>query len=135
MLAPGSGRPLRFLLAGGLNTAFGLAFYPLLLWAVPLMQKHYLAALGISQLVCLCFAYATYKLGVFRTRGNVAREFGMFSGFYLFIYAGNWAVLPLLVETARLHPSLVQLGFNLVAVAGSYFWHTLVTFRPSRGKV
>lgn len=133
LLAQGA-RPLRFLLAGGLNTAFGLAFYPLLLWAVPSMRSHYLAALGISQLVCLCFAYATYKLGVFRTRGNLAREFGVFSGFYLSVYAANWAVLPLLVEGAGVHPSLVQLGFNLIVVAGSYLWHSRVTFRPSRGK-
>jgi|EndMetStandDraft_8_1072994.scaffolds.fasta_scaffold164485_2 putative flippase GtrA len=125
------GRPLRFLIAGGLNTLVGLSFYPLLLWSVPLMHTHYLVALGISQVFCLCFAYLTYKYGVFRTQGNVAREFGAFSGFYLFNYAANWAILPLLVETAGIHPSVVQTGFNLIVIAGSYFWHSRVTFRDA----
>jgi putative flippase GtrA len=124
-------RPLRFLIAGGFNTLVGLTFYPLLLWAMPLMHTHYLVALGISQVACLVFAYLTYKYGVFRTQGNVAREFGAFSGFYLFNYAANWAILPLLVETAGAHPSAVQTGFNLIVIATSWFWHSRVTFRAA----
>lgn len=129
----GRGRPLRFLIAGGINTALGLSFYPFLLWAVPFFRIHYLAALAISQTVCLCFAYATYKFGVFRTEGNVAREFGFFSGFYLFNYAANWALLPLLVEVGGVHPSIAQIGFNLAVIIGSYFWHSRVTFRTAGG--
>ena len=126
-------RSLRFLVAGGINTVFGLAFYPLLLWSVPLLRTHYLAALAISQAVCLCFAFMTYKLGVFRTRGNVAREFGTFSSFYLFNYAANWAALPLLVELGRVPPVIAQIGFTIVLVVGSFFWHSRVTFRSSGG--
>lgn len=122
-------RPLRFLIAGGLNTAFGLAFYPLLLWSVPYFRTHYMIALGIAQAVCLCFAFTTYKLGVFRTRGNILREFAAFSGFYLFNYAANWAALPLLVEVGGMSPIVAQLGFTLVLVVGSWFWHNRVTFR------
>jgi len=122
-------RPLRFLVAGGLNTAFGLAFYPLLLWSVPWFRMHYMIALGIAQAVCLCFAFTTYKLGVFRARGNILREFAAFSGFYLFNYAANWAALPLLVEVADMSPIIAQLGFTVVLVVGSWFWHNLVTFR------
>lgn len=131
ILLRGGERPLRFLIAGAANTAMGLSFYPLLLWAVPFFRTHYMVALGIAQVVCLCFAYATYKFGVFRTQGNVAREFGAFSGFYLFNYAANWAILPLLVEAGRMHPSAVQLGFNLLVIVGSWFWHSRVTFRGS----
>ena len=122
-------RPLRFALAGAANTAFGLSFYPALLWAVPLLRTHYLVALGIAQVVCLCFAYATYKLGVFRTRGNFLREFSTFSSFYRFNYAVNWAALPMLVEWGRVPPAIAQLGFNAVVIVGSYFWHSRVTFR------
>lgn len=124
-------RPLRFLIAGAANTALGLSFYPLLLWTVPVLHTHYMIALGIAQAVCLCFAYATYKFGVFRTQGNLAREFGMFSGFYLFLYAANWAALPLLVEVGRIAPWIAQLGFNLIVMLGSYFWHSRVTFRAA----
>ncbi len=122
-------RPFRFLVAGAANTALGLSFYPLLLWAVPIFRTHYLAALALSQALCLCFAYATYKFGVFRTRGNLAREFGAFSGFYLFNYAANWAALPLLVEFGRISPAIAQIAFTALIVVGSYFWHSRVTFR------
>ena len=128
MIAMPARRPLRFLAAGAANTAFGLAIYPLLLWSTPLLRTHYLLALGIAQAVSLCFAFATYKLGVFRTRGNLAREFGAFSSFYLFNYAANWAALPLLVELAGVPPVLAQLGFTALLIVGSYFWHSRVSF-------
>ncbi|MDE8652348.1 GtrA family protein [Novosphingobium album (ex Liu et al. 2023)] len=125
-------RPFRFLVAGGVNTVFGIAFYPALLWAVPTLRVHYMVALGVAQVVCLGFAFATHKFGVFRTRGtNWLREFGTFASFYLFNYAVNWAALPLLVELAGIPPVLAQTGFTLVLVATSWFWHSRVTFRPA----
>ena len=123
------GKPLRFLMVGGVNTAFGLSFYPLLLWSVPLFAVHYMIALGIAQAVCLCFAFTTYKLAVFRTRGNVLREFGTFASFYLANYAANWLALPLLVEVGAVPPVIAQTGFTLVVIVGSWFWHNRVTFR------
>lgn len=123
-------RPLRFLLAGAVNTAFGLALYPLLLWNVPTLRTHYLLALALSQAICLCFAYSTYKFGVFHTRGNVAREFGAFSSFYLFNYLANWLALPILVELGGISPVTAQLGFTAVLIVGSYFWHSRISFRP-----
>ncbi len=124
-------RPLRFIAAGAANTVFGLGIYPLLLWAVPVLHTHYMLALGIAQAVSLCFAFATYKLGVFRTRGNLLREFGTFSSFYLVNYAANWVVLPLLVELGGARPVIAQLGFAIVLIVTSWFWHSRVTFRDS----
>ena len=128
-----SQRPLRFVLAGAANTAFGLTIYPLLLWSVPAFHTHYLIALGVAQAISLCFAFATYKIGVFRTRGNLAREFGAFSGFYLFNYAANWVALPLLVELGGVPPIIAQLGFTALLILGSWFWHSRVTFRSAGG--
>jgi putative flippase GtrA len=122
-------RPLRFLAAGAANTALGLSFYPALLWASPWLRLHYMIALGIAQAVCLCFAFCTYKFGVFRTRGGVLREFGAFASFYLVNYAVNWAALPLLVELGNVPPVAAQIGFNAVMIVGSWFWHSRVTFR------
>ena len=129
-LARKSERPLRFLVAGGINTALGLAFYPLLLWAVPWLRTHYMVALAVAQAVCLCFAFTLHKLAVFRTRGNMLREFAHFASFYLFNYAVKWAALPLLVEGAEVPPAVAQTGFTLALIVGSYFWHSRVTFRP-----
>lgn len=124
-----AGPPLRFALAGTLNTILGIAFYPALLWLSASLREHYLIALGISQAVCLVFAFASYKIGVFRTEGDVLREFLRFSSFYLINYAANWMVLPALVELGKIDPLYAQLGFTLVVVIGSYFWHSRITFK------
>lgn len=128
----GGARPLRFLIAGGINTLFGLALYPLLLWSVPALHRHYMIGLVIAQAVSLCFAFMTYKITVFQTRANAAREFGAFSSFYIVNYALNWLALPALVDGARIDPIPAQIGFSILFVVGSYFWHSRVTFRSSR---
>jgi len=124
-----AGRPLRFLIAGGANTGFGFAFYPGLLLVEPWFRAHYLTALGLAQAVCLGFAFATYRLFVFRSRAPILGEFARFASFYLANYAANWIALPLLVEAGGIAPAAAQFGFNVVVVAGSYFWHSRVTFR------
>jgi putative flippase GtrA len=127
-----AGRPLRFVLAGALNTALGLAFFPLLLWLFAPLRTHYLVALGIAQAVCLVFAFFTYKLGVFRTQGNVTAEFFRFSSFYLLNYAANWVALPVLVEIGGVEPLYAQLAFTAAIVIGSYFWHSRITFSDAQ---
>lgn len=124
-----SGRPLRYLLAAGLNTIFGLGIYPVLLWTVPWFRIHYLIALLIAQAISLCFAYSSYKLGVFQTRGGYAREITAFVSFYGVNYAANWIALPAMVEVAHIPPIIGQLMFSAVIIVTSYFWHSKVTFR------
>ena len=85
-----------------MNTAFGLAIYPALLWAFPWLRVHYMVALFIAQALSLCFAYSSYKLGVFQTRGRYAREITAFLSFYGVNYAANWIALPALVEFAHI---------------------------------
>ena len=131
-MSAGNRRPLRFLIAGAINTAFGLTLYPLLLWAFPTFRTHYMVALGIAQAVCLCFAFVTHKFGVFRTRGNVLREFSAFASFYLVNYSANWLALPLMVEAGGIHPVVAQLFFTVVLIFASWFWHSRVTFRQAR---
>ena len=125
-----AGRPLRFMIVGGINTAFGLAVYPALLLALQPLGVGYLGVLPIAQAVSLVFAYSLQKIWVFRTRGDIPREFARFASFYLGIYAVNWAALPLLVEVVGLRPWIAQLGFVVATVIGSWFFHSRLTFRP-----
>lgn len=122
-------RPLRYLLAGAINTAFGLSFFPVLLWLSPWFSRHYMAGLVLSQLVCTVFAFSTYKIGVFRTRANILREFVRFSSYSYTVFGANLIALPLLVQGLGLHPIPAQFGFAMVTLIGSYFWHRSVTFR------
>jgi len=123
-------RPVRYLMAGGINTLVGLSAYPLLLWLSPWFHEHYLVALAIVQVFCLIFAFSTYKFGVFRTRTNIVNEFWKFSSYYLLNYAANWLALPLLVEVGKVPPIYAQFGFALCVIVGSYFWHSNITFKP-----
>jgi putative flippase GtrA len=123
------GRRLRFAIAGGANTAFGLAIYPALLWSSPMLHRRYMLGLVIAQALSLCFAFAVYKIGVFRTRGGAAGEFSRFLPFYLLHYAANWAALPLLVTGAGIDPVAAQAAFSVVLITSSYFWHSRITFR------
>lgn len=122
-------QPLRFLIAGGINTAFGLSLYPALLWASPWLRLHYLIALGIAQVISLTFAFTVYKSFVFRGKSNPLREVSAFISFYGVNYAVNWAALPFLVEVVHIPPVIAQIGFTIVLIVGSYFWHSKVTFR------
>lgn len=125
-------RPLRFLVAGAINTGFGLAIFPLLLWSSAWLEHHYMVALLIAQATSVLFAFSAYRIGVFRAKGDMARQFGIFSSFYLFNYVLNWAALPLLVEVGGIAPLFAQLGFAIVLIVGSYFWHSRITFRERK---
>ncbi len=120
---------LRFLIAGGVNTAFGLAIYPVLMWTLGPRGLHYMAALVIAQIVSVLFAYGMQKLFVFRTRGDHGPELLKFSTFYLGYFVANAAALPFLVEIAHAKPVIAQFGLSLGVIAGSYFWHSRITFR------
>ena len=123
------------MVAGGMNTVFGLSIFPLIRWAVPFLHTHYQLALLVAQIISLCFAYGSYKLTVFRTgRAGMAREMGAFSGFYIIAAAVNWMALPLLVETLGLGPNIAQTGFSLLLMVSSYFWPSRLTFRPARDR-
>ncbi len=126
-----AGRPLRFFIAGALNTILGVGLYPALVWTFDLFREHYLVALGICQAICLVFAFATQKYGVFQSRGNTKAEFSKFATFYVGNYAANWAILPLLVEIGKIDPVIAQIAFTLVVVLGSYFWHSRITFKDA----
>ena len=130
----GRRRPLRYLMAAGANTMFGLTLYPALLWFSPYLHRHYLVGLAIAQVFSVCFAFLTYKFGVFQTRGRYAREFTAFASFYAVNYAANWAALPALVELAGLSPIVAQFFFSLIVIVGSYVWHSRVTFSKAKSE-
>lgn len=123
-----SGQPLRFLIVGGINTLVGLAAYPALLLLAPWFRTHYFLGLLLVQFLCTCFAFVTHKYGTFRARGNVLSEIWKFSSFYLVNYAANWVALPAMVELGGIDPIIAQLGFSIVVLVASYFWHSRVSF-------
>jgi len=127
-----AGRPVRYVLAGALNTIVGFAAYPGLLWASSWFRHHYLLALLVVQVSCVCFAFTTYKVGVFKSRGNLIGDFVRFTSYYATIFAVNWVVLPFFVEVVGIKPIITQTVFNLFVVVFGYFWHSNITFKSDQ---
>jgi putative flippase GtrA len=119
---------MRFVAAGVLNTLFGLAVFPLLMWAFKGMAIHYLVVLIIAQVISVFFSFLTSKFLVFRTSGNYLSEFGKFSMFHVLYFAANLVALPVLVEVFGVPPVWGQFGFAIAVIISSYFWQSRITF-------
>jgi len=125
---------VRFLLAGALNTAVGLAAYPALFFLMAPLKLHYMVVLGITQVACVAFSYLTNKFLVFRTAGNYLRESGKFVLFHLSYFLVNLVALPLLVEIFGMSPVWGQTLFAVAVIVTSYFWHSKITFSSASAK-
>ena len=122
-------KKLRFLIAGGVNTLVGLSVYPLLyLWLEPL-GLGYIQILLMAQVICITFSYISNKYFVFKTKGNVHKEYVKFFLFYGFYLALNLLCLPFLVEKMGITPIISQTLFSVAIIVSSYFWHNFFTFK------
>jgi putative flippase GtrA len=125
---------LRFIFAGGINTLFGLAAFPLLMWTFNSMSLHYLVILTIAQILSVVFSFLTNKFLVFRTAGNYVAEFGKFITFHAAYFVANLAALPILVELFGVPPIWGQFAFAGAVIISSYFWHSRITFQRGSSK-
>lgn len=119
---------VRYLVVGGANTAIGLGVFALLylLWGETL---HYLGALLLAYGESLLLGFVLHRRLVFQVRGRVLGDFVGFVGVQLSAFALNAALLPLLVEVARLPVLPAQVLSLALVVAASYAGHRLVSFR------
>lgn len=117
-----------FVLVGALNTAFGLAAYPVLYFLLTPMRFHYLQVLAVSQVICITFAFISNKYMVFRTVGNHVQEYLRFLSFHLIYFLINLAALPFMVEVLSMNPVWAQSFFAVAVIVSSYFWHSRITF-------
>ena len=119
---------VRFIFAGIVNTVFGLSAYPILYYSLAKFDLHYLVILFISQVICITFSYGTNKVFVFKTTGNVVREYIKFSSFYMSYFLVNLVALPFMVEILKMNPIFAQILFTFVVVVSSFFWHSKISF-------
>ncbi len=119
---------IRFLFAGGLNTIVGLALFPLLMFVFDGRGVHYLVVLVISGLIGINFAFLTSKYFVFRTKGNLLKEYTKFVSFYLLYLIINLFALPVLVNFFDLSPIWAQFLFVMTTFIASWLWHSRITF-------
>jgi putative flippase GtrA len=123
-------REFAFLLVGGLNTAVGLGaflvFYDL--WGDTL---GYMGALVAAYAVGILVAFFLHRRFVFKVEGNLLVDLLRFTAVQCTSLALNAALLPVLVEAARLPVPLAQVVALAIVVVASYFGHLLFSFRRS----
>jgi putative flippase GtrA len=126
------GKKIRFLIAGMINTAVGLAVYPILYLVFEPVGMGYIQVLVIAQVVCISFSFVSNKYFVFKTKGNLRKEYLKFFAFHGFYFALNLVCLPILVEAFKINPIVSQTGFAIAVIVTSYFWHNSVTFKSAQ---
>jgi putative flippase GtrA len=124
-----SDKRVKYLLVGAWNTVFGyLAFVALYMVGVRL-GLHYMYALVASQVIGITNAYICYKLLVFRTRGNVMREYLRFYVVYGLAFLINVVLMVVFVDELGVNPLIAQGLIAAIVVVISYLGHSKYSFR------
>ena len=131
-----------YLLVGGWNTAFGMLAYCGCVWLCEGLGRFgYLAAGVLSTIIAVTHSFLTYKLLVFRTKGNWLAEYLKCWSVYGVAGLLNFALLPVFVETVRAilpmgcerwSPYVGGLLLTGVTIVLSFIGHRHFTFK---GKV
>ena len=122
---------VRFLVVGGINTAFGYAVFAALYLAAG-QQIGYLGSLYVSYVVGVSLAFVLHRRVTFRaheTGGNPVLDFLRFASVYVVSLAVNTIGLPLLVELGHLPALLAQAIMVVVTTTISYVGHKYFSFR------
>lgn len=120
-------RQMRYIAAGGVNFMFGYFMSV----AIYYNLRQYLCLIGISiiaNIICISFSFISYKLFVFRTRGNWMREY-----LRCYIVYGSGAVISifciwLMVDVVNIRFWIAQGMVLIIIVVISYFAHCRFSF-------
>lgn len=119
---------IRYLIIGGWNTVFGYGVFAVLYFYLS-DSIHYLVILSLSYIISITNAYIGYKLFVFRTKGNILKEYFRFYVVYGVSFFINLAILPLLVEILAINIYVAQAMVTIITIIGSYVLHKNFSFR------
>jgi putative flippase GtrA len=120
-------RITRFLITGGWNTVFGVGIYVLLYeWLHEYVN--YLVLLIPSNILAITNAYICYKLFVFKTRGNVLREYFRFYVVYGGTMLLGFLIMFILVDGCALSPITSQFFCVAITTVCSYISHRRYSF-------
>lgn len=120
-------QPLRYLVIGGYNTAMSGALYAGLYLLLG-DKLHYLLILVLNYLLSVTHSFLTMKYLVFRSRGNVWREYLRCQLSYLTMLGANIPLLGLLVDGLGMGAIVAQLICTLVIAVLGYLIHKRFSF-------
>jgi putative flippase GtrA len=119
---------IAYLIIGGWNTVFGYGTFALLYYFLS-DNTHYSIILTLSYIISVTNAYIAYKLIVFKTKGNVIREYFRFYVVYSGAYFVNLLLFPLFINKIGVNPYFAQAVITVFTIMGSYVLHKRFSFK------
>ncbi len=121
-------KPINYIIVGIWNTLFGY-FTAVFIYYLLSPGSHIIAIGALTNVLTISMSFTTYKLFVFKTRGNwvyeYARSYVIYGVAALLSIAGLWILVDLIYMTIWIAQGVVMAG----VVALSYFGHNHYTFR------
>lgn len=121
------GQKLAYLLVGGWNTLFGLAIFALL-YSLLHQILHYILILVISYIIAITNAFLCYKFFVFKTKGDLFREYLRFYIVYGVSFVINIGFMVIIVELFKIKPIPAQSIILSITTIVSYIGHKHYSF-------
>lgn len=123
-----SGRIVRFLIAGGWNTAFGYVSLALLYYMFS-DKIHYLFLMVFAAILSITNAYICHKFFVFKTKGNYVKEYLRYYAVYSVPIGMGFVFFPFCIEILKMNFYVTQALLTFVTIIISYFGHKHISFR------
>lgn len=119
---------ITYIIVGGWNTLFGYASFSILYFFLS-RRLNSTVILTISYVLSITNAFIGYKAFVFRTKGNVLKEYLRFYVVYGGAYVANLILLPVLMGALFLNAYLAQALIVFLTMISSYVFHKRFTFK------
>lgn len=121
-------KPLRFIVTGGWNTAFAYISLALLYY---LFSKtiHYMVIMVFATIVNITNAYICHKLFVFKTKGNVIKEYLRYYVVYSVPIGIGFIFFPVCIEVLKMNFYVAQALLTFITMFIAYFGHKHVSFK------
>lgn len=124
---------IRFILMGGFNVAAAYAvFFVLFLWLGH--STSHLILVMVAHVIGTTISYTTFKCCVFRTKGNILREYAKSWVVSLVNLVMNLALIYILVDVYDLRVLPSQAFILLVIAFLSYMGHKHYSFKSAVGQ-
>jgi putative flippase GtrA len=118
---------IKFILTGGLNTAFGFGCFVAYQLLVG-VHFGYMSTLVLAHVTTVLFAFMTHRRLVFKVSGSVLRDLWRFESVYLVALGVNGLLLPLAVEVVGLPVLAAQAGITAINAVISWLGHSRFSF-------
>ena len=123
---------LRFVLVGGFNTVFAYGVYAFLLM---ILKLPYLLALGIQYFITINVSVATMRYYVFRSKGDIIKEFLKAWSVYIMLFFANTVGLSFLVEVCKIDELWAQGIYLTFSTILTYILHKYFSFKKKNMKL